>query len=83
MQGKEKLRKNAPEDEFFEELYCAAFPDGVPPYIRDWGGHFTPKPGDHGIMFELGKNLKMTPELLEYYKEEYPDRNPDAVEKSA
>jgi hypothetical protein len=83
MDGKEKFRKNAPEDEFFEELYCAAFPDGVPPYIRDWGGHFTPKPGDHGIMFEPDERVHMSPALLASYKKDYPDKSPEPAKKSA
>jgi hypothetical protein len=78
-----KHRGLVPEDEYFDDLYCEAYPDGVPPYIRDWGGHFTPKPGDHGIMFELGRNLKMTPDQLAHYKWLYPDKSPEPVEKSA
>jgi hypothetical protein len=82
-QDKDKHRGLVPDDEYFLDLYCEAFPDGVPPYIRDWGGHFTPKPGDNGIMFEPDEILNMTPKMLEYQKKIYPDKSPEPAKKSA
>lgn len=32
-------------------ITCAAFPDGIPEYILRNGQHFTPVPGDGGIVY--------------------------------
>ncbi len=35
-----------------EGITCKAFPDGIPMEILRSGQHFSPVPGDHGIVFE-------------------------------
>ena len=83
MRDKSKHRGKVPDHEYFLSLHCAAYPNGVPSFIRDWGGHFTPKPGDNGIVFEPDERIHMTPIRLESYKRMYPDKDPDSIKRSA
>jgi hypothetical protein len=83
MKDKSKNRENPQEREWFADEFCTAFPDGVPRYILDWGGHFTPKPGDHGILFEPREEVYQIPNMVAILKDTYPDREPPADQKSA
>ena len=65
-----KPERKYDEDLDYTTYYCAAYPDGVPEAVFE-AGHRYPKPGDHGIQFELKDGEKdLPPEMRSTQAEE-------------